>query len=320
MQNKPKTRPHVHNDRFYNKPNEYVHHVLLPSALMYAGSWIRRWFGPKIKKEDWVIKQSPLERSDQPVITWIGHATFLIQIGGINILTDPLFSSPSLLFRRILPPGIALKKLPKPDVLLISHNHPDHMSASCLRALKKRQPRVLVPLKLGNWFSSRGYKAVHEHDWWQSYSIPSRQEGEPITFTFLPSWHWSQRNLFDRNKTLWGSWLLTFKDHSIYFAGDTSYAGHFKEISEHFPNIHTALLPIGPCEPKRWMEHVHMSAQHTVQAFKDLKAKRMIPMHWGTFHFGVDHFATPLEHLQEAWQKAGLALEHLIIAKVGQRI
>lgn len=315
-----KSAPHIHKGRFYNKPGEYMHHVLLPTACMYIGSWFRRWVGPRFEKNEWFKEQEPLSCSIEPVITWIGHATFLIQIGGINILTDPLFVSPSLFFRRILPPGIPLKKLPCIDALVISHNHPDHMSASCLRVIKKMQPRVLVPEKLGSWFKFRAHKEVHEHSWWQSMSIPSKEDGSPITFTFLPAWHWSQRTLFDRNKTLWGSWLITYKGHTIYFAGDTSYAGHFKEIGEHFPDIHTALLPIGPCQPKRWMEHVHMSAQNTVQAFIDLKAKKMIPMHWGTFHFGLDHITTPLEQLHKAWQEAGLALERLIIAKVGEQV
>lgn len=319
MNKKQKSTPHFHNGRFYNKPGEYVHHVLLPSALMYIGSWFRRWFGNRILARDWFVKQPPLPSSVEPVITWIGHATFLIQIGGLNILTDPLFSSPSLLFRRILPPGIALSDVPQIDVLLISHNHPDHMSAGCIRALKKTQPTILVPDKLGPWFTSRGHEHVHEHEWWQSITIPSAQEGQDIIFTFLPAWHWSQRGIFDRNKTLWGSWLITFKGHTIYFAGDTSYAPHFKEIGDEF-TIHTALLPIGPCQPKKWMEHVHMSAQNTVKAFKDLKAQRMIPMHWGTFHFGLDHFTTPLEQLHDAWRSAGLALERLVVAKIGQRI
>lgn len=317
---KPKSAPHIHKGRFYNKPGEYMHHVLMPSALMYMGSWVRRWFGSRVNHSDWFIKQTPRERSFEPVITWIGHATFLIQIGGLNILTDPLFSSPSVLFRRILPPGIALDQLPPIDVLLISHNHPDHMSAPCLRTIKKTQPAILVPSKLGDWFSLRGHKTVHEKSWWQSMIIPSKEAGSDISFTFLPAWHWSQRTLFDRNKTLWGSWLISYKGHSIYFAGDTSYADHFKEIGEHYPDIHTALLPIGPCQPKRWMEHVHMSAQNTVKAFTDLKAKRMIPMHWGTFHFGLDQFTTPLDELHQAWKEAGLAVERLIIAKVGQRV
>lgn len=319
MIKQPKSTPHIHKGRFYNKPGEYAHHVIMPSALMYVGSWVRRWFGPKIHAKDWFIDQSPLPSSTEPVITWIGHATFLIQIGGINILTDPLFSSPSLLFRRILPPGIPLDKLPPIDVLLISHNHPDHMSASCIRVIKKMQPKVFVPHKLGSWFSSRGHDHVHEREWWQSVTIPSKEVGSDITLTFLPAWHWSQRSLFDRNKTLWGSWLISYKGHTIYFAGDTSYSAHFKEIGEEF-DIHTALLPIGPCQPKRWMEHVHMSAQNTVKAFSDLKAKKMIPMHWGTFHFGLDQFTTPLEQLHTAWQDAGLAVERLIIAKIGQRI
>lgn len=319
MINKPKSIPHIHKGRFYNKSGEYMHHVVFPSALMYIGSWFRRWFGKRINRNEWFLSQKPMASSIEPMITWIGHATFLIQIGGVNILTDPLFSSPSLLFRRILPPGIPLGELPKIDVLLISHNHPDHMSAGCLREIKKMQPRVFVPQNLSNWFVSRGHSSVHEHGWWQSVTIPSREPEFDITLTFLPAWHWSQRGIFDRNKTLWGSWLISYKGHTIYFAGDTSYAHHFKDIGEEF-DIHTALLPIGPCQPKRWMEHVHMSAENTVKAFIDLKAKKMIPMHWGTFHFGLDHFATPLEELHDAWRDAGLAIERLIIAKVGQRI
>ena len=264
METKKKTQPYIKNGRFYNVPGERAHHVLVPSAVMYIRSWVRRWFGKRSATAGWYV-QEPLQlRSQEPRITWIGHATFLIQVGGFNILTDPLFNNPSVLFRRIMPPGIPLKQLPPIDAVIISHNHPDHMSAACLKYIKKFNPTVLVPAKLGRWFSRRGFGKIIEHQWWQSTALPL-PAGDTMQFDFLPAWHWSQRGLFDRNKTLWGSWLINYNGHKIYFGGDSSYAGHFKEIGQEHANIHTALLPVGPCEPKKWMEHVHMNADKAVQ-------------------------------------------------------
>jgi L-ascorbate metabolism protein UlaG (beta-lactamase superfamily) len=235
----------------------------------------------------------------EPRITWIGHASFLIQINGITIISDPIFGQPSFLFPRITPPGIALNELPPINYIIISHNHWDHMHAPSLMNLLKKNPLVhaLVPVGTGTWFTSRGFLNVTEHTWWQTTSI----EKYSLNFTFTPARHWSQRNPFDRNSSLWGSWMIEHTNTTIYFAGDTAYDTHFHAIAKQFPSIDIALMPIGPCEPRRWMCHSHISAEEAGEAFNILNAQHFIPMHWGTFYFGIDHLMTPVERLNTWW-------------------
>lgn len=260
------------------------------------------------------ISQASLE----PLVTWVGHSSFLIQVENINILTDPIFSSPSFLFPRILKPGIDIKNLPKIDYVMVSHNHWDHMSRSCLSAIFEQFPDVkfLVPKGDGYWLEKWGLQNFCEFEWWQRLNL------ENLKITFLPARHWSQRSLFDQNKSLWGSWMVESKTDKIYFAGDTAYGDHFKEINKNFSDISMALMPVGPCEPSRWMCHSHMNAEDAGRAFVDLNAKSFVPMHWGTFYFGTDNFDTPIERLQNWWNKNldTLSAKKLSILRFGQKI
>ena len=197
--------PHIKNGRFYNVSNEVPEGFLLRSFLIYLKSHINRLFyHPDTTK--WHIDLKPVHRSKKPIITWIGHSTFLIQVNGVNILTDPIFGDSTSLFPRILTPGISLAQLPPIDYVLISHNHLDHMDADALTFLKERYKRCryLVPLGDKPWFDKRGFTHVREYTWWQEDLFA--QDG--ITFTFLPAFHWSQRGIFDKNRSLWGSWMI----------------------------------------------------------------------------------------------------------------
>lgn len=275
--------------------------------------------------EPWIQTPNLILAAHEPNVTWLGHSTFLIQIGGINILTDPIFGHPSFLFPRVLPLGIPVAQLPPIDAVILSHNHPDHMDAPSLYTIKQQFPhaRILVPEGDKAWFDRRGYSNVSEHSWWEDSQIAvPNADITPVRFTFLPSIHWSARGLFDRNKSLWGSWMIEWDGHSIYFAGDTAYGHHFANIGHHFPSIDLALMPVGPCEPHDWMAHNHVSAEQAGQAFLDLKAKQFIPMHWGTFIFGYDHFELPIERISNWWQANADAVvgKKLHLCKVGQRI
>jgi len=260
--------------------------------------------------------------SDAPRITWLGHATFLIQIGGITILTDPIFGNLSFLFPRILPSTMGVENLPHIDVVLISHNHRDHMDTASLLALKQRFEKLQIFVPWGDkaWFDKRGFAHVSEYLWGDRQSVRSQVMPNSVAnFTFLPAWHWSQRGLFDKNKSLWGSWMIECNGYHIYFAGDTAYSPHFKAIAHAFPTIDVALMPIGPCEPRPWMRKSHVDAHEACQAFIDLNAHIFIPMHWGTFAFGEDHFGLPIERLKEAWHaRSELGAKQLHMPKVGQ--
>jgi L-ascorbate metabolism protein UlaG (beta-lactamase superfamily) len=226
-------------------------------------------------------------------ITWLGHASFLIQLGEKVIITDPVFGHIPL-FSRLTAYGI--EKIPPVDVVLLSHNHPDHMDDTSLMylAYKNRNTAFLLPFGDKRWLYRPCFSSVSEHSWYDKTVMSERSDA--IIFTFLPSYHWSRRSLFDTNVSLWGSWLIQWKDHAIYFGGDSAYFDHFAEIGSQY-KISVALLPIAPIAPTEWMMRSHMSPEMAGKAFFDLGASMFIPMHWGTFHFGIDQFQDPVNEL-----------------------
>jgi len=272
----------------------------------------------------WLQPDTPLTRSIRPVATWIGHATFLIQLGGINILTDPIFGDLTFLFRRTLPPGIPMELLPSIDVVLISHNHPDHMDSASLRALLRLNPMIkaLVPQGDKEWFEAHGFIDPVEHTWWDQSKVTAPYGGDEVRCTFVPAAHWSQRRIFDKNRSLFGGWMVSFEGQDIYFAGDTAYAEHFVPIAAEFPTISTAVMPIGPREPDERMRRTHLCPRQAVQAFIELGAQRFVPMHWGTFSLGADEFDAPVKELQRCWQMQRDNVEgrQLYLPKAGQRL
>jgi L-ascorbate metabolism protein UlaG (beta-lactamase superfamily) len=310
--------PFKKNNRFYNHEHEKKRTVFSHSIAMFLKAWLKRMVGGSSTVHHSFFTQT-LMQSGGVSITWIGHSTFLITINGTTILTDPIFGNASWLFRRIQSPGIPLAYLPSIDYVLLSHNHRDHMDTSSLLHIKKYNPTVLVPLGDKQWFEKRSFAQVHEFGWWQKY------EGlkEPrLNFYFLPAYHWSQRAVLDRNRSLWGSWLIEYNNYRIYFAGDTANWHHFEQIARVFPSIDIALLPIGPCEPRAWMQYSHIDAQQAGHAFLTLRAQHLIPMHWGTFYFGLDQAHTPIERLHAWWQQSQEQVKHaqLHIPYHGQKL
>jgi L-ascorbate metabolism protein UlaG (beta-lactamase superfamily) len=305
-------KPHQRNGRFYNYEGEPSHGFMYHTVRI----WLRSLFHQKkeslIQPDQWKIAASVPKISMQPRITWIGHSTFLIQINGANILTDPIFGNVSPFFRRLAAPALSIEKLPRIDAIIISHNHWDHMDSKTLQRLLELSPecQILVPAGDQAWFHKRNIRRVYSCMWGEHQYVNVQRFDASVLknvtthmrFTFLPAYHWSQRGLFDRNKSLWGSWMIECDGYTLYFAGDTAYDTHFKEIAQHFPLIDGALLPIGPCEPHEWMKNTHMNAEQAAQAFLDLNARHLIPMHWGTFNFGYDEFALPLERVSQWWQ------------------
>lgn len=309
-----KLAPIKKNNKFYH-PHELSHHqpesILFGTIPSFAHAYIKRWFHKKHDASLWIQEYKKLELVSDLSIIWIGHATFLIQTNGITILTDPIFGNLPFL-SRMMPPGIALPKLPKIDYVLLSHNHRDHMDAASLKALKKQNHdlQFLVPQGDKAWFDRRGLSGAREFNWWDEHLISRAR------FVFLPAVHWSQRGMFDKNKSLWGSWMIEGAQR-IYFAGDTAHGIHFNHIKQNFAPIDIALMPIGPCEPHDWMRKTHVSGEHSIQAFADLGASHFIPMHWGTFGFGTDEFDAPIKRLHSAWNRMRLNAQ-LHLLKAGQ--
>jgi N-acyl-phosphatidylethanolamine-hydrolysing phospholipase D len=241
---------------------------------------------------------------DRPSVTWIGHATVLLQAGGASILTDPHFGADAGgLFPRLAPPGVALGDLPPVDLVVISHNHYDHLDEATVRALGPRV-RYVVPLGLARWFHARGLHRVTELDWWQGTEVPTRTGGR-VSVHLVPAQHWSQRTGTDKNHSLWGGYVIDAGGTRFYFAGDTGYPAAFAEIGQRFPHIDFALLPIGAYEPRWFMHPQHMSPEEAAQAFRALGAGNLVPIHWATFHLTDEPMDEPPRLLYQAMGALG---------------
>lgn len=219
-------------------------------------------------------------------ITHINHATMLIQLDGLNILTDPIWSERASIVswagpKRVRAPGISMKDLPRIDLILISHNHYDHLDVETLQRLTARdRPKIIVGLGVKKKLLAEGLAAAAELDWWQEYdALPNG-----LKIVFVPARHGSGRGLFDRDQTLWGGFVVKSGAGNVYFAGDTGYGRFFAELRERFGQFRLAILPIGHYEPRWMMEPLHMNPDDAVNAHKALNSKQSVGMHYGTFH------------------------------------
>jgi L-ascorbate metabolism protein UlaG (beta-lactamase superfamily) len=234
------------------------------------------------------------------VVTFIGHATFLIQTAAGNILTDPMYSQragPLNLVgpRRVRQPAVPFDDLPAVSIVLLSHNHYDHCDLRTLRRLARRfDPLVITPLGNGALVRSAGIRRVEELDWWQA----AETSALPIALT--PAQHFSARSPLDRNRSLWGGFRLVVGGAAILFAGDTAYAPFFHDIRRRLGPIDLALLPIGAYEPRWFMQPVHMNPAEAVQAHLDLEASESVGMHFGTFQLTTEGIDEPLRALEQA--------------------
>lgn len=234
------------------------------------------------------------------IVTFVGHATFLIQTGVANVLIDPVYSDRASPFtfagpRRVRQPGVAFDDLPSISVVLLSHNHYDHCDLPTLQGLDRRfHPLVVTPLNNGPLLKSAGLRRIEELDWWQAAATT------PLRITLTPAQHFSARSPFDRNRALWGGFVISAGGRRIFFAGDTGYGPHFHEVRERAGPIDLALLPIGAYEPRWFMKDVHMNPAEAVQAHLDLDARQSIGMHFGTFHLTPEAIADPVTALEEA--------------------
>ncbi|MGO4107602.1 MBL fold metallo-hydrolase [Paenibacillus sp. YAF4_2] len=227
----------------------------------------------------------------EPALTWVGHSSFLIQLAGKNIMTDPVWAGQMAFQRRLTPPGIPIDDVPPVDLILISHSHYDHLHIQSLRRLQGRK-QLLVPAGLRSKLRLKGFTNVRELHWWESVEVNG------IRITFVPSQHWTRRNLWDTNSSHWGGWILEpvekgSSDPTIYFAGDSGYFPGFKEIGRRF-QIDIALMPIGAYDPEWFMGDQHVTPEEALQAFEDTGAEWFVPMHYGAFKLADD---TPREAL-----------------------
>ncbi|WP_234413760.1 MBL fold metallo-hydrolase [Ideonella sp. A 288] len=261
-----------------------------------------------------------------PSATWIGHASTLVQAGGLNILLDPIFSeraSPVSIVgpKRAQPPGLALNQLPRVDLVLISHNHYDHLDEPSLLALQRQAggpPQFVVPLRLKAWLESIGLTRVVELDWWRSHRVGSTE------VVLTPVQHWSARGLTDRMATLWGGYAVITPRFSVYYAGDTGYSKDFAEtrarLARKLPRggFDLAVLPVGGYEPRWFMATQHINPAEAVQIHLDLGARRSMGVHWGTFELTDEPLDQPPRDLAAARQARGLADDAFFVLAIGE--
>jgi L-ascorbate metabolism protein UlaG (beta-lactamase superfamily) len=257
-------------------------------------------------------------RGDRDRLTWLGHASFLLRLDGVTVLTDPYLGAyasplPPLGPKRFAPPGLPVERLPPIDLLLLSHNHYDHMDLPTIEALPgKERLEVVVPLGLAGYFRERGYQRVRELDWYQ---------GEPVAglgITALPAIHFSKRTLFDRNRTLWTGYAIQGRSKRVYFAGDTAYGPVFQELGQQLAPFDLGLLPIGAYEPRTLMKGSHATPEETVQIARELGIARVVGMHWGTIRLTEEPPFEPPERFRSAAAAAGYAEESAWVMRIGE--
>ena len=295
--------------------------------------WSFRIFNEKKKKLDMTVPQehvvekakvlSDLEKlQDDDYIGWIGHATFLLKLGNTTIITDPVFSkNAGPLFlgpKRFTEPALKLREIPKTDLFLLTHNHYDHQDMTTIRRFPYKNSKVMLPLNLGKYFKRNGYKDVNEMDWYDEIKI-----NENLKITLLPAVHWSKRSLTDTNKTLWGNFLLEYKDKKILFACDTGVGNIYKELGNKFGPIDLTLINIGaynfyPMMPYKDKSSYHANPEEALSIAKDLKSKKVIGMHWGTFVLSLEPIMEPPVRFKNNAEKYGFKKEDALIFKIGE--
>lgn len=266
----------------------------------------------------------PRSSPDQLTATWVGHTTVLLQIGGLNILTDPVWSDRAspLSFagpKRLFPPGVDFNSLPMIDGIVISHDHYDHLDSKTVERLVARFPAAAwrAPLGVGAFLRKRGATDVQELTWHQSTEIGD------VRLVCVPAQHFSGRGLFNRNETLWCGWVLSATNHSVFFAGDTAFNPSFADIGQRYGPLDLALMPIGAYDPRWFMASVHMDPEESVEAVKMLagaagKIPHVLATHWGTFKLTDEPMDEPSLRMTRAWSGSALSADQLWILDFGE--
>lgn len=280
------------------------------------------------KKKDYsyVVPNTPprlsylSENRLESTITWIGHSTFFLQYEGMNIITDPIWARRLGFEKRLGQPGIPLSEVPPIDLILISHSHYDHLHIASIRKLYRAGTTLVVPVGLKRKMLRKGFYNCVEMEWWQEIKLGK------IKLSFVPTQHWTRRTPWDTNTSHWGGYILEPADSgnqksspNLYFAGDSGYFPGFKEIGSRY-KIDIALMPIGAYEPEWFMTSQHVNPEEAIQAFLDVGAETMIPMHYGTFRLADDTPREALDRMESARVKHAISEERIRTLGYGETL
>jgi len=295
--------------------------------------WSYKIFNQEKKKLDMTVpKEHVIDKEkvlsdlrkykEDDYVAWIGHATFLIKLGNTTIITDPVFSKNAgpLIFgpKRFTEPALELNEIPKTDIFLLTHNHYDHQDMTTIRRFPFKNVKVLLPLKLGKYFTRNGYKDVNEMDWYEEIEI-----NKNLKITFLPAVHWSKRSLTDTNKTLWGNFLIEYNGKKLLFGCDTGIGNIYKDIGNKYGPIDLTFINIGaynfyPIMPYKDKSIYHTNPEEALEVAKNLKSKKVIGMHWGTFVLSLEPIMEPPVRFKANAEKYGFKKEDAIVYRIGE--
>ena len=251
-------------------------------------------------------------------MAWIGHATFLIRLGNTTIITDPVFSKNMgpLIFgpKRYVNPAIDLKEIPEINLYLLTHNHYDHLDYRTIKKFPHKKTKVLTPLKLSKYFTRNGFDNVEEMDWYDQVQV------NDLKITLLPAVHWSKRTLTDTNRTLWGNFLIEYKNKKIFFACDTGYGNIYKDLGEKYGPIDLTFINIGAYDFRPMFEKsiYHANPEEALNIGQDLKSKKVLGMHWGTAVLSLENPFEPPVRFKNATNMYGYHKDDAIIFKIGE--
>ncbi len=331
----------VYKSQVMSTENKPYHHLSNGTFRNPEGSpernmnfkWSFKVFNKEKKKLDMTVPEEHVVKKEKVLsdlakfknenyIAWIGHATFIIKLGNTTIITDPVFSKNAgpLIFgpKRFTEPALKLNEIPKIDLFLLTHNHYDHQDMMTIRRFPFKDAKVMLPLKLGKYFTRNGYKDVNEMDWYDSIDF-----NEKLKITFLPAVHWSKRSLTDTNKTLWGNFLIEYEGKKILFACDTGVGKIYKDLGNKYGPIDISFINIGaynfyPISPFKDKSVYHTNPEEALSIGRDLKSKKVIGTHWGTFVLSLEPIMEPPVRFKKNAEKYGFKKKEAIIFKIGQ--
>ncbi|MCW9705478.1 MBL fold metallo-hydrolase [Fodinibius salsisoli] len=310
---------HFDGKKFVNPGELNGHHYLDVLKWWFSGNEKGPWY--TFTEKDFPNNPKPDERvsGEDLKVTFVNHSTFLLQMEGQNILTDPIWSDRASPYqwigpKRMRPPGIRFKDLPSIDTVLISHNHYDHLDLQTVKDLQRvHDPLFVVPLGVEQFLHDQGISRTVRLDWWDYHQLDDQ-----FSLTAVPARHFSGRGLFDRNKTLWCGYVLHTPLGNIYFAGDSGYGDFFEKIGEKFGPMHASFIPIGAYKPRWFMAPIHISPEEALQVHQDVNSEQSFAMHFGTFPMADDGMKDPKIDLTAARKELRIPKADFIIPKEGQ--